>query len=109
MQHASGGHFNATSVLTSVFMRVSVASASCRGIFFLRFPPCRTKTGFNNGSVYMYINGNPTPEPGALAGAVSAEVVQRTSMNTALGGAAAGLTSLLCAAIFWGECRVGGE
>jgi hypothetical protein len=59
--------------------------------------------GFNNGSVYMYVNGNPTPAPGSLAGAVSAEVVQRTSMNTALGGSAAGLTSLLCAAIFWGE------
>lgn len=59
--------------------------------------------GFNNGSVYMYVNGNPTPTPGSLAGAISAEVVQRTSMNTALGGAAAGLTSLLCAALFWGE------
>jgi hypothetical protein len=59
--------------------------------------------GFNNGSVYMYVNGNPTPAPGSLAGAVSAEVVQRTSMNTALGGSAAGLTSLLCAALFWGE------
>jgi hypothetical protein len=64
--------------------------------------------GFNNGSVYMYVNGNPAPSPGSLAGAVSAEVVQRTSMNTALGGSAAGLTSLLCAALFWGKwpgCR----
>jgi Amt family ammonium transporter len=59
--------------------------------------------GFNNGSVYMYVNGNPAPSPGSLAGAISAEVVQRTSMNTALGGAAAGLTSLLCAALLWGE------
>jgi hypothetical protein len=63
--------------------------------------------GFNNGSVYMYVNGNPAPAPGSLAGAISAEVVQRTSMNTALGGAAAGLTSLLCAALLWGERSAG--
>lgn len=66
--------------------------------------------GFNNGSVYMYVNANGSPalpaaaaSSSSLAGAISAEVVQRTSMNTALGGASAGLTALLCAALFWGE------
>lgn len=55
--------------------------------------------GFNNGSVYMYVSGNSGP--GGVAN-VSAEVVQRTSMNTALGGASGGLTALLMAAVFSG-------
>lgn len=60
--------------------------------------------GFNSGSVYLYVNTSPVASPGSIVGAISAEVVQRTSMNTALGGAAAGLSALLCAALFWGEC-----
>eukprot|EP00878_Enallax_costatus_P002895 GHUV01003089.1.p1 GENE.GHUV01003089.1~~GHUV01003089.1.p1 ORF type:complete len:545 (+),score=169.84 GHUV01003089.1:209-1636(+) len=56
--------------------------------------------GFNNGSVYMYVSGNSVP--GGMANVVSAEVVQRTSMNTALGGASGGLTALLMAAVFSG-------
>jgi Amt family ammonium transporter len=60
--------------------------------------------GFNNGSVYMYVSGNSLPGADAtMANIASAEVVQRTSMNTALGGASGGLTALLVAAIFSGE------
>jgi Amt family ammonium transporter len=60
--------------------------------------------GFNNGSVYMYVSGNTMPGMDAnMANIASAEVVQRTSMNTALGGASGGLTALLVAAMFSGE------
>lgn len=59
--------------------------------------------GFNNGSVYMYVSGNTMPGwDSNMANIASAEVVQRTSMNTALGGASGGLTALLVAAIFSG-------
>lgn len=57
--------------------------------------------GFNNGSVYSYISGSSAV--GGMANVLSAEVVQRTSMNTALGGASGGLTALFVAAIFSGR------
>jgi hypothetical protein len=49
----------------------------------------------------MYVSSSPAS--GDVANTVSAEVVQRTSMNTSLGAAAGGLTALLVAAIFTGE------
>jgi len=75
-------------------------SSYCR---FFRCRCCspRSFAGFNNGSVYMYVSSSPAS--GDVANAVSAEVVQRTSMNTSLGAAAGGLTALLVAAIFTGE------
>jgi ammonia channel protein AmtB len=63
--------------------------------------------GFNTGSVYMYL----TAQPDGTAVA-TADLVQRTSMNTALGGAAGGLVALLFVAVcsgarrwFWGAAH----